>query len=96
MHKGFSCDASSVSPIVGSRYHKRGANYDLCAEEFAKISAAEQAKYDVIVAPGATPIRAVEKDAGAEEEASTAPVKLRRSELRLMRLGVAMAAYVCI
>ena len=99
VHTGFACDASGVSPIVGARYHKRGANYDVCAAEFAKLSATERAQYDCIVAPGAAPFAAAEKGgaAGAGADAppisATAPVKLRRSEMRLMLLGVSMSAY---
>ena len=101
VHVGFACDVSGVSPIVGARYHRRGANFDVCAAEFAKLSATEQAKYDCIVAPGATPFAvgaaAAEKEgaasAGAVPPSATAPVKLRRSEMRLMLLGVSMSAY---
>lgn len=30
VHHGYTCDVTGMSPIVGTRWHKRGANYDLC------------------------------------------------------------------
>jgi len=41
---------------VGTRYHKIGQNYDLNEAEFAKLSANEQEKYEMISRPGATPV----------------------------------------
>lgn len=41
-HFGIGCDRSGQSPIIGNRYHKRGANYDLCEEEFSKITDPEE------------------------------------------------------
>lgn len=51
VHHGVVCDLSGVSPIVGTRYKKRGHNYDLCAEEFEKLPAEEKALYDAIEKP---------------------------------------------
>ena len=48
IHVGVNCDKSSMAPITGTRYNKRGEDYDVCAEEFAKLSAEEQKLYDVI------------------------------------------------
>jgi hypothetical protein len=42
VHHGVSCDVSGMAPIVGTRYKKRGENYDLCEAEFLKLD--EQAK----------------------------------------------------
>jgi len=41
---------------VGCRYHKMGEDYDLCQAEFVKLSEAEQALFEAILAPGATPV----------------------------------------
>ncbi len=51
VHRGITCDASGMSPIVGTRYWKLGENYDLCAAEFAKLNASEQTKYLAIEHP---------------------------------------------
>jgi hypothetical protein len=38
IHFGVTCDRSGMSPIVGPRFHKRGENYDICLEEYEKIT----------------------------------------------------------
>merc|ERR1719218_448071 len=45
-HPGVSCDRSGMVPIVGTRFHLRGHNYDLCQAEFDKLPDAEKALYD--------------------------------------------------
>ncbi|KOO30517.1 surface antigen -like protein, partial [Chrysochromulina tobinii] len=50
IHPGFSCDRSSMMPIVGIRYHLRGHNYDLCQAEYDKLNATEKKKYEAIPA----------------------------------------------
>ena len=47
-HPGFACDRSRMDPIVGTRFHLRGQNYDLCQAEFDKLSAADQAAFEAI------------------------------------------------
>eukprot|EP00939_MAST-03C_sp_MAST-3C-sp1_P005201 g5201.t1 len=40
-----------MHPIVGSRYHKIGEDYDLCEEEFLKLSESEKSHFDKIEKP---------------------------------------------
>merc|ERR1719316_933258 len=51
VHLGVSCDVSGQCPIVGVRYHKRGANYDLCQAEFDKLSPEAQGAFEAIHQP---------------------------------------------
>jgi len=46
-HWGVTCDKTN-QPIVGVRYHKRGADYDLSEAEFRKLSSPEQAGFERI------------------------------------------------
>merc|ERR1712054_308403 len=47
VHSNVICDATDTV-IVGVRYHKKGADYDLCESEFKKLSPAEKAVYEMI------------------------------------------------
>jgi len=47
-HPGVQCDRSGMVPIIGTRYHLRGRNYDLCQAEFDKLSASEKLLYEAI------------------------------------------------
>jgi len=38
VHTGYNCDACGVKPIVGARYRKQNANFDLCEADFQKVS----------------------------------------------------------
>ena len=40
-----------MCPIVGARYNLQGHNYDVCQNEFDKLSPDEQAKFVKIEAP---------------------------------------------
>jgi WD40 repeat protein len=51
VHHGVSCDASGMSPIIGTRYHKIDADYDLCEAEFTKLSEVEKSMYKKIDQP---------------------------------------------
>lgn len=51
VHPGVVCDRSGMSPIVGARYNLLGRDYDLCAAEFSKLDAREQALYTRVPAP---------------------------------------------
>merc|ERR1719326_2039574 len=53
VHPGVECDRSGMCPIVGTRYHLRGHNFDLCQAEFDKLPHAEKALYKAIPPPGA-------------------------------------------
>ena len=48
VHEGVTCHASGMSPIVGTRFHKIGEDYDLCEAEFAKLSEADRASFEKI------------------------------------------------
>jgi tetratricopeptide (TPR) repeat protein len=45
---GVTCDASGMLPIIDTRYHKIGEDYDLCEAEFAKLSEADKSLYEKI------------------------------------------------
>ena len=50
-HPDKMCDMSGQDPIVGWRYNKRGADYDLCEAMWLTLPAHEQALYDRIPPP---------------------------------------------
>ena len=54
-HPGVTCDRSGMCPIIGTRYHLRGEDYDLCQEEWDKLPSDEK-KYDAIPPSEATPM----------------------------------------
>merc|ERR1719313_1939139 len=51
VHPGVECDRSGMCPIIGTRFHLRGHNYDLCQAEFDKLPAAEKLLYEAIAPP---------------------------------------------
>merc|ERR1719198_1958250 len=51
VHEGVTCDKSGVCPIVGNRYHLIGHNYDLCEDEFMKLSDKERALFRKVAPP---------------------------------------------
>ena len=51
IHPGISCDRSGMMPIVGTRYHLTGYNYDLCQAEYDKLSADEKPQYEAMAPP---------------------------------------------
>ena len=53
VHHGITCDRSGMCPIVGTRYHLPGQNYNLCQAEWDKLPPQEQATYERIERPGA-------------------------------------------
>ena len=61
-HFGVTCDGSKQHPLAGKRYHMIGHNYDLNETEFRKLPRDEQLKYELIVAPGATPVPLAAED----------------------------------
>ena len=48
VHHGVACDRSGMCPIVGTRYHLPGQDYDLCQAEWDKLPPQEQATYERI------------------------------------------------
>ena len=50
-HPGMTCDKSGMCPIIGIRYHLLGEDYDLCQEEYDKLTEAEKADYEAIEPP---------------------------------------------
>lgn len=51
VHWGFTCDLSGQCPIRGPRFHKRGENFDLCREEFEKLSDEDKKLFERIDVP---------------------------------------------
>lgn len=51
VHWGFTCDVSGICPITGPRFHKRGQDYDLCQEEFQKLSDEDKKLFERIDVP---------------------------------------------
>ena len=51
VHHGVTCDRSGMCPIVGTRYHLPGQDYDLCQAEWDKLPPQEQATYERIEQP---------------------------------------------
>lgn len=54
-HPNVICDGTN-EPLHGTRYHKIGANFDLCETEFAKIPESDKQQYEIILFPRARPI----------------------------------------
>jgi len=51
VHLGVTCDVTGQSPIVGTRYHKKNEDYDLCEDAFQKLSEEEKAAYEALDRP---------------------------------------------
>jgi len=51
VHPGVVCDKSGQCPIVGTRFHLRGRDYDLCQGEFDKLPDDEKLLFDAIQPP---------------------------------------------
>jgi len=56
-HPYVECDGSGQTPLQGIRFHKIGENYDLNEAEFAKLSEGQKTQFELILYPGAQPIR---------------------------------------
>lgn len=93
VHHGVQCDVSGQCPIIGMRYHKIGANYDLNEAEFAKLAPAEQTAFEQIVAPFARPIPIaagyVHRPGRAPERASTSAQQRAHTRCRFVPRGFA-------
>lgn len=55
VHWGVYCNKSGTHPIVGPRWRKRWADFDLCHAEFLQLPEAQRSLYEQILHPGATP-----------------------------------------
>jgi len=55
IHPGVECDRSGMCPIVGTRYHLRGHDFDLCQAEYDKLDEKDQAHYEAIEPPTLAP-----------------------------------------
>jgi len=53
LHWGVTCDISNQHPIVGTRYHKVGEDFDLCEAEFNKLPQEAKAAFEAIPTPKA-------------------------------------------
>jgi len=47
-HHGVECDGCGQTPLIGRRFKKIGHNYDLCEDDFEKLSVSEKSKYKEI------------------------------------------------
>ena len=54
-HPEVECDGSGQSPIVGTRFHRTGHNFDLCLAEFSKLPEAEKVQFEAIEPPAYRP-----------------------------------------
>jgi len=52
IHDDVTCDASGMHPIVGPRFKKKGEDYDVCEDEFEKLSESQKKSYVRIERPG--------------------------------------------
>ena len=52
VHDYVICDVSNDNPIVGTRYHKIDADYDLCEIEFLKLPEESKCNFEIIRRPG--------------------------------------------
>eukprot|EP00320_Phaeocystis_rex_P019060 CAMPEP_0119055834 /NCGR_PEP_ID=MMETSP1178-20130426/469_1 /TAXON_ID=33656 /ORGANISM="unid sp, Strain CCMP2000" /LENGTH=658 /DNA_ID=CAMNT_0007036479 /DNA_START=67 /DNA_END=2043 /DNA_ORIENTATION=+ len=50
-HPEVECDKTGQCPIIGTRFHLKGHNWDLCAAEFAKLPESEKAQFEAIEPP---------------------------------------------
>lgn len=50
-HPNVTCDRSMQCPIVGMRYKQKGRNYDLCEEEFGRLTPQEKSLFEQIMPP---------------------------------------------
>jgi len=51
IHLNVCCDVTGMHPIVGNRYKKFGADYDLCQEAFDMLSEEEKSAFRLIATP---------------------------------------------
>ena len=51
-HYGVTCNISREGPIIGTRYHLIGKNYDLNEAEFNRLPEKEKLRYEVLLYPG--------------------------------------------
>jgi len=56
VHPGFECDRSGMKPIIGTRFHLRGHDFDLCQAEYDKLPSAEKALYEALPPPVPPPL----------------------------------------
>jgi len=56
VHSRVACDITGMYPIIGVRWHKKGADYDLCAEAFHALPAEQKPAFEKITHEGATPV----------------------------------------
>ena len=63
-HLGVRCDASGMSPIVGTRFHKVNEDLDLCEAEFIKLPLDGRSAFVAIRLPGSAPIPLPHPDFG--------------------------------
>ena len=86
VHEGIFCDgcatpgAAALRPIVGVRYSRGGADYDLCGACFGKLPAAERRGFDALAEP-APPDAGAADDGDDDAAEPAAAAAARRSAL---------------
>jgi hypothetical protein len=55
---------SGMSPIIGTLFHKKGVDLDLCAHEFEKLLEVEKRNFEVVKWPGCAPIQWMSNSTG--------------------------------
>eukprot|EP00038_Savillea_parva_P006110 m.161713 g.161713 ORF g.161713 m.161713 type:complete len:669 (+) comp12109_c0_seq1:178-2184(+) len=72
VHPRVQCDVTGMFPIEGNRWHKIGADYDLCDEAFQALHVSQKENFELIRSPGALPLPytlTVEESAAASASA---------------------------
>ena len=76
-HPEVACDGSGQLPIVGTRFHRTGHDFDLCLAEFAKLPEAEKRQFEAIEPP------AYRRKSGAQATPAT-----QTGNVRLIQDGI--------
>lgn len=89
IHFGIVCDGTNASPILGTRFHKIGADYDLSQPEFAKLAEEDKQLFELVVHPSRAPIPYKRpEDAAADDESSDVPHFVRMLQDAMTHGGV--------
>lgn len=86
VHFGVLCDRSDMNPIIGTRWHLIGRNYDLCEAEFAQLPEDAKASFEAIEHPGAEGIPYAPEAVAAQ--AAAAAYREPRNFIELIMPGI--------
>ena len=70
VHENVRCDVSRMFPIVGTRFHRAGDDFDLCEAEFERLPEEQKLDFEVIKFQGATPVPYGQNEPAAKEPGS--------------------------